>query len=41
MKIAWLVYDDEYGSNPEFWTTEPESWRGRIVQIVYAEIENT
>ena len=41
MKIAWLVYDDddEYGGKPEFWTTEPESWRGRIVQIVYAEID--
>lgn len=40
MKIAWLVYDDEYpDSKPEFWTTEPESWRGRIVMIVYAEIE--
>lgn len=40
MKIAWLVYDDEYGGKPEFWTTEPEFWRGRIVQIVYAEIES-
>lgn len=40
MKIAWLVYDDEYGGPPEFWTTEPESWRGRIVQVVYSEIES-
>lgn len=41
MKIGWLVYDDDYDSKPEFWTTEPESWRGgRIVQIVYAVIED-
>jgi hypothetical protein len=39
MKIGWLVYDDEYDTKPEFWTTEPESRRGRIVQIVYAIIE--
>ena len=42
MKIAWIVYnDDDPDSKPEFWTTEPDSWRGRIVQIVYAEIENS
>jgi hypothetical protein len=37
MKVGWLLYD-EYG-NVEFFTTEPESWRGgRTVQIVYAEV---
>lgn len=41
MKIGWLVYDDDYDLKPEFWATEPESWRGRIVQIVYAEIESS
>jgi hypothetical protein len=38
MKIGWLLFDDEYGE-VEFFTEEPESWRGgRIVQIVYAEV---
>ena len=40
MKIGWLVYEDDYDDAPKFWMTEPESWRGRIVQIVYAEIES-
>ena len=39
MKIGWLVYND-YDDRPEFWTIEPAPWRGRIVQIVYAVIEN-
>jgi len=42
MKIAWLVWydiDDKIaGKTPEFWTTEPDSWR-TYIQIVYAEIE--
>ena len=39
MKLAWLCYD-EYSSNPEFLTEEPESWRyGTVIPIVYAEIQ--
>lgn len=40
MKIGWLVWSDSDTEHPEFWTIEPESWRGRIVQIVYAIIED-
>lgn len=39
MKIGWLVYSDDDDQKPELWTTEPEYWRGRIVQIVYAVLE--
>jgi hypothetical protein len=41
MKIGWLVWDDwdskNAGDKPEFWTTEPDSWRCSV-QIVYAEV---
>lgn len=40
MKIGWLVWTDSDTEHPEFWTVEPESWRGRIVQIVYAVIDD-
>jgi hypothetical protein len=49
MKIAWLLYEeyeDEGGQlireeYPEFCTVKPNPVRGRVVQIVYAEIENS
>lgn len=41
MKIGWLVWFDteskDAGDKPEFWTTEPDSWRVSV-QIVYTEV---
>lgn len=39
MKLAWIIYDREYGT-AEIVFTKPESWRGGdVVQIVYSVIE--
>lgn len=38
MKIAWIIYDDEYKTT-EIVFTEPDCYcSGRVVMIAYAEI---
>lgn len=37
MKLAWFVFDDENGT-VQFFTTAPDCYSDRLVQIVYAEV---
>ena len=41
MKIGWILFDEYSSLKPEFWVTEPESWRGTVVQIVYDTVDNS
>ena len=40
MKIAWLVWDNEWDREPQIKFTEPEvyGWYYKVQQIVYMEI---
>lgn len=47
MKIGWLVYSKYYGDDNELWSEDvefysikPDYYSGKLVQIVYAEIED-
>ena len=37
MKIGWLLYDED--GTVTFLTHEPRYYSGRLVQIVYAEVQ--
>lgn len=38
MKLAWLVWDYADTDHPEIYFTEPDRYKFKVVQIVYAEV---